>query len=434
MPYLYLSPWVWNTAGGGYWDSPFPDLRVGCLDLRPPSVQGRRGGTPSGVGLFVYQEQVSKPGMVYLGDNVGKLVSTGDADTFQSLLKLADKPEGKTLVDLLWNVFTIYADPTGTDRPRPLMPTVENRLELHLGGFSPIKTRPTYACNKEMEVVRKALHYQYKKARRASLGWPLVGRYTIPVLGRRLGSPRNRDRSHYLKLLGGMMVKYGIKPTDLDVVLWDMRNEGWLPPSTTLSENFDTADSDTLGGQLTWTEVVIDIDIASNKAQQGDATANSAGRAESDLSSVDHFVQADIEALVANTPVTYLLGRFAGAATTYYRGGYRDNAVNTYIIGKVVTGTATNLFLASATAPGDGPLTTKFTIDGSSLTLNVSGSDVLGPSTDTAITDGTRCGIGSNSSNVARSKWNNWSAEDLVEAPAAATPAGVSLARRWRRV
>ena len=60
--------------------------------------------------------------------------------------------------------------------------------------------------------------------------------------------------------------------------------------SSDITESFIKADSDTLGPNLTWTEVAGDFDIVSNKAKLITLGSNSRARAETALASADHYV------------------------------------------------------------------------------------------------------------------------------------------------
>jgi hypothetical protein len=88
---------------------------------------------------------------------------------------------------------------------------------------------------------------------------------------------------------------------------------------TTLTETFDTADSDTLGPVNTWVEDVGDIDIVSNKARLITAGA-AVARISTNLSSDNHYSQAVLRwDLVSGHASHGIIVRKAGSATqTYY--------------------------------------------------------------------------------------------------------------------
>ena len=142
MPHNYLAEWQWNNETperGPAWRPWFPEFKVGSIDLRPLAAQGEAGGPPQGVGIFAYDRPVSIPGSVSLGQDLNRPLSVAEKDTWKGTLGIAEPLEGNTLLDVLWTTLTDHADTTGRDRPRPLMPTVQGNLELHLGGYSLIR-------------------------------------------------------------------------------------------------------------------------------------------------------------------------------------------------------------------------------------------------------------------------------------------------------
>jgi hypothetical protein len=78
MPHIYLAPWEWNTTespGASFWDAPLADSCLQRIDLRPVPAQAEPGGTPQGLGLFVYNRRVSVTGAVYFGSDLNQVMT-----------------------------------------------------------------------------------------------------------------------------------------------------------------------------------------------------------------------------------------------------------------------------------------------------------------------------------------------------------------------
>lgn len=165
---------------------------------------------------------------------------------------------------------------------------------------------------------------------------------------------------------------------------------------TTITESFNTANSDLLGPDLTWTEVDGDWDIVSNAAEliSNFGSTSRCARAEHDLASADHYAEATV---LQNTGGGHagVCVRFASAAETYYAGTHDTGSSGSLNIFKVVAGTRSTLTtLTSAGARGvvklevedNGPdVDLRLYLDG---VLKLSYTDSSSP-----ITGNTRCGI-----------------------------------------
>src|SRR5688572_28268237 len=87
---------------------------------------------------------------------------------------------------------------------------------------------------------------------------------------------------------------------------------------TTLTESFNTADSDTLGPDQTWVEDVGDFDIVSNKARM--AAGPSIARIDSNLATHHHYVQAKVDTDVDghSSSLGIIARKAASSAETFY--------------------------------------------------------------------------------------------------------------------
>ena len=96
---------------------------------------------------------------------------------------------------------------------------------------------------------------------------------------------------------------------------------------TTLNESFDKADSDTLGPDLSWTELSGDQDVVSNAWQAQPFSTQVLGRADSDLASTDHYAEIVISACTAVDTSGHGAGPVCRKDST---------ATNTYYIGRLL--------------------------------------------------------------------------------------------------
>lgn len=168
---------------------------------------------------------------------------------------------------------------------------------------------------------------------------------------------------------------------------------------TTITESFNTSDGDTLGPDLTWTEVDGDWDIVSNAAEliSNFGDVDRCARAEHDLASADHYAQVSILQSVLGSDAGVCV-RFASAAETFYAGAwYGTPFAGTYTIWKVVAGTRTSLATLSEAATLPFTIRLEVEDDGSGnadLTLYKDGvSKVTYTDSSSPIAGNTRCGI-----------------------------------------
>ena len=159
----------------------------------------------------------------------------------------------------------------------------------------------------------------------------------------------------------------------------------------TYTESWPGANTTTLGGDLTWTEVAGDWERRTNKASNVDVAGSLFARADHDLAGTDQSVQAVLDQPQDTISRGGVAARFASAATTCYVFWARNNATTTYRLAKWVTGTQTVLTSISTTAPTF-PATIKIEVNGSSVKGFVGGTEVI-TATDTGITTGTRGGL-----------------------------------------
>ncbi len=245
-----LAPWAWDSEETK-WRAPVRNKLLGLVDLRSLPQQAARV-TASGFGFFAYSEPVSIPGAIELGSSLDDALTT----TKKREVERAIRREGdwdvslgaNTIRELLAQFLTSGADPTGQRFARPLLSE-----EIHLGGIvwrGKVATSPIWQAN-----VLSVYQEDFQRLRQES-----------------------DDVEHHRRVLGALDLKlrsYGLRASDISSELEP------LPPSTTITESFNTGDSTTLGPDLSWTEINGDWEIVSNQVRADGITAISLARADS---------------------------------------------------------------------------------------------------------------------------------------------------------
>ena len=192
---------------------------------------------------------------------------------------------------------------------------------------------------------------------------------------------------------------------------------------TSISENWDCADSASLTCQLTWTEYVGTAwGITSNEAKITGNVNGNAARADSDLASDDHFAQVTIVSLVeAITAGSAVCRKDATATDTAYEFDDRQTPTVSHVLRKIIAGSTTTLATGSSTHAANDVI--RIEADGSTITGKKNGTTDAGPTTDTEITGNVRCGIrGFSNSGGGIVRLDPWSAGDLAVAGGVVTP------------
>jgi hypothetical protein len=352
-----------------------------------------------------------------MGDLRELSFSALDASAWQSLVGPVISRNGSTkLSDALLEQFTDSADPTGSEWNKPIIPGVYSpsetlEAEIVLPGHSRIASRVFLGFKANRwgshirDIIRRDLD-EYENtpaAGRLQDKWLEVwGGYTQKYFGR-------HDRAGAAELLSTRMkpVAAGRKPRK---------------PKTSYTDNFDRADSSTLGaGWTLYTSIAAAYGISSNRAIGGKAAtwgsnAIESVRFDSDVSSIDHWttlIMYDYVAVYSGDTWSGPSCRFSASAhTSYYYAQITRPSAGNNRLDKVVAGTMTNLGGAGA-ANADGDL----------LQVSATGSSLVGKKnnvtqitvTDTAISSGTRGGIAYRSANYGvRPTYDNWSINDGI--------------------
>lgn len=371
--YYYLGPWVWDTSeDAGFWRA--PEGTVGLIDLRPAS-------DPHALSLFVCEKQLGADYRLF-GKRLEDSLAPSERAVWRSALRIGGPLAGPTLRDLIWQTLLLGSDPEGAALCPPLVPTHRGLYEIHLAGER-IWSRPF--------------------AGMADPGWPLLQRLMQGLYGARKQEAARSGSDLHRKWLAAIVAKLGVP--------WQaIGDEEPRRPDTTVSDNFNRADDDSLGAN--WSEVSGDWDILSNalRCAANGGSGYGTARFESDLSSDDMYSQAICTGYGGSRQAGVTV-RVASDAETCYSFEVRNNETTTYRIRRLTAGTS--LGAVNTTHPSV-PFTAKLTVDGSSLEGFIDGSSVIGPITDTNITGNTRAGTYANSANNVT--LDDFQAADLVAA------------------
>lgn len=387
MPFTYgLYPWTWNSLDSCH--EP-PAGAYAVLDLRPEPEQARAGQS-SGWGFFAWPDMIPGNGPniappadvipLGYGDCRELQPTTAQRDELRLRLGLSSNPSGTFLVDVIADVLGSLADPTGQSGPKPLLPTREGSLEIHLSFHSRVWAEvfdgaalfgqsPTGKHNRIRDVLRTDLETANKSG-----GPDLVA-----------------------KVLGSWCDKWGVDYSQATrwrnlmrpVLLAEMlgkRGGKFSPkkPQTSYSDNFDRA---SLGTD--WTSVSGTASITSSTVfELASGGTTRYARYEFDVSSADHWTE-NLQGGGSSTADRLMpCCRFASAASTFYHGYARTS--NQDSLAKTVAGTLTALSTTSGGGGSNG--TYRINVSGSSLTLTRNGVSRT-TATDTGITGNTRGGI-----------------------------------------
>jgi hypothetical protein len=317
--------------------------------------------------------------------------TTSQRDELRIRLGLSANPQGATLIDVIGDVLGSLADPTGQAGPKPLMPIAGIGYEIHLASHSRVwqldyDPRETLAANPKGRAnkVRDVIRATIAEARRN--GGPELAAKVLGHVLQRHGYTRQEveegasgKRAEWARL---------IRPADLAA----MGGATFRPkrPATSYSESFNTADSDTLGPDLTWSEVIGDFDVVSNRASTS-TTGFAEARAQHDVSSADHFAQVQVYQTSTSGGDNHLAApaaRFSSAARTFYSFAWFYSGLYLY---KTVAGTYSIIGSAVET-PATLPATWKVDCSGSTIRGLQNATQKVSV-TDTSITGNTRGGF-----------------------------------------
>lgn len=363
MARYWLGPRVWDAVRL-CWTNP-ADV-TGVLDLRT-HAQRATAVIPQGDCLFV-TANATNLGANYtnLGTDQDAVLSGQQKASWESRFGFPSAMEANTLRQAIWETCTTQADPTGEDRIPPFLPTVGRVYELWVANQLVID-RPFSAGMVEWVNSLARLRRRYRAVRQQCIDGHL------PEL-------------FYRKLLGFWVRKYRRHYREFQDN--DLPDESDLPPETTLTDDFNRADSTNINtsAPFTWAQVVGTCRIISNTLCRNTLAPHV--RAESDLSGDDHYSEAVFSALSGYGEA---FARYDSAADNAY--GLRFMSTGTTLRAlSMSAGVASDLGTGTTETIGL-PDTIKLEVDGGSLRCYFNGA-LTETVSDSTYTGQTRCGLG----------------------------------------
>lgn len=396
-----LARWVWNTDDGvngePFWEAPFRANHIGSLDLRTLSQKGP-GPIASGWGLFSYGSPMGSTGMHCMGGNLDAPMTGAEAGTLALLLGLnMGDIDSRSMRGIITELLVFHGDPEGVNQWKPIQ-TTRKGFNIYLGGYGQLYGEQ---FSLKSQAFQNTIDVRWADYRRRK------------SQGTRLSVLRAQTGYDGFRIFGREPT-----PADLNVLLPpEYRADGYSCPGisecTTFFENFNTADSDTLGPVLTWTEVFNDTDIVSNTAHMISSTATA--RAEIDLAGSDMFAQAATQNNISGT----LRGgsacvRFDSTADTAYYARPNLNSggtvFNVYDLVSRVAGTDTVVSSTGTFTDANGG-TVLVAAQGSAFGVFYGGV-ARASITDTSITGNTRTGLCGRHTGGDRMVFENFFASD----------------------
>lgn len=413
MSAFYLKPYTWNlgdddglpfTPGWEITGAP-----ISALDCRTFAAMAASGGDPEGYALVEYPALIIDPEAIFLGDDPLGHMSVDTRRSMATALGFGrnDLNGANTLDRAVWRVLTQLADPTGVNAVKPLMPDTRLRMRLNFGGVSH-NERFTEAVHPRVYEVER-LDYQRNK--------------TFDIA---------RGSNHYKRYLDATCIQYRTDPAGLG-----LPGEERLPRGTKIGDTMVQPTTNTVlashtatgpDGGHSWSEVLGSITVyeATDDAQNPNGE-NVDARADADLSSANHYSEANVTILVSDSRQVGVAVRFKSDAEDFYTLQYRDgtSSPDAWQISKVVAGTKTGLTptATEATKLGDNPGVIRLEINGNDLEgfLDTVSKITV---TDTTITGNLRTGIGlANPNGALRAIWDDFEAADLAAAAVSSYPA-----------
>ena len=398
MPNLYLGQWETVTANSITFRRPPGGDAVGCLNLAPDH------------GLFAYPAPRVHPLLRRdLGTDIEGQTRLVDRSALSTLLGIGLIQQTRVL-DIIKELYVVHADPTGVTRWKPVQFSRNNGFEVYLEGWGRIIAEPRSPSHPAWQPTIDVFRADYRRNKTAGVPLASLRRWTGDTMLRLFGAMSD-DRAA------------AILPSE-------HLSDGWAPPTTTITDDFTRADADALGTSSegwSWVEQVGDIDLVTNKAQNGQFGASRA-TANSNLSSANHYAQGSCDtssdANYVDCGTTVREASTPGGNHYLCKQEWGGDAVEQW---ENFNGSYT-LFgsVASAVAPGT-PFTLKTQIDGSTLKVFIDGVDKR-TQTNGDITGNLQTGIYMNKAVAGTVTVDNFEAADLAAA------AGHPTMRRWGHV
>lgn len=388
----HIGPWRWvSDEDGDRYEG--PEGTQSAIDFRSIPEQSIAGNDMSGVGLFLCPRDTPAE---------WETIGQGNWHDIKATKRLRDlfpkRAKKKLAADDLIGLIreTLNAgDPDGLEFCKPLMPGTFGTLEI------------------TMHKQRHCEQFRWGKSKESNAVRDVIRADMDDLIERCQREQGEKKKQHHRRVLDMLCERYGIEDWKEFVKPNRVKDiPGRLPHETSLTDDFTRADQTGLGTSAegwSWADTVAGLGIVSNRARS--TVATNRARAESDLSSADHYSQSRIVQSSAVDRRMSVFVRYNAAADTCY-GAYSSGVSTTSVaLQRVTTGTATTLSSASRGV----------TILDRVLRVSVSGSGLEAfedgvsytTATDTNITGNLRCGIGrTGGTNTGTLEWDDFICSD----------------------
>lgn len=162
---------------------------------------------------------------------------------------------------------------------------------------------------------------------------------------------------------------------------------------STHAEAFTKANSTTLGPTLTWTEVIGNAEVFSNKWRNVTNNSDLYTRAEHDCGSADMYAQAKVDYTSSGSWI--LCARYSSSAQTFYMAVGNNQSSEGALLIRVVAGSETQLGSYATVATSEGvQYLYRIECNGSQIRVLVDGAEVINQTDPSPIATGQRGGLG----------------------------------------
>ncbi|MCF6327573.1 MAG: hypothetical protein L3J21_09825 [Devosiaceae bacterium] len=401
--FYYLSEFeLADNEGFSVWTP--PEGTIGTIDFRNTEECSRKSGIPSSgaCGIFVTNKKMVDAGL-FLGQSADARIKKKEKLSLEKKLNLAKGViTGNTIADIIGQLLTEQADPTGEDRWKPLMSrcvSLCDRKEIWTGCF-------------QKNAIWKKLFIAAKQHDFRAIYQDLLD--------------GNCHEDH-----PGMVLDYWSKRHCIDAQLLvpsDIPRQDIKPHKTIIGDTFQGVDGTLIqnhtatgpNGGFTWSVVAGDgvINVPSTGINNGESVlrTNSSGFSENNfrtngtVSGDDHYAEADYTYSSGGNHDLRVYTRFdQNSWTGYLVLAIRSSSNNTQLF-KVVNGAGTLINNYSDFPSPPQQRRYKLESDGSTHTPTVDGI-VFASQTDTTITGFFRAGVGGRGSGT---EIDNFVFADLV--------------------
>lgn len=320
---FYLGPWQLSDGDERVWHPPAGSIGNICF-------RGGARNDEAGPGLFVLPKGARLSGYDHLGSGDPRdLMPSARARTaFESVT--GKTATGNSLSEWIRGAIGLHADMGGG--PAPMRPNRKRRLGFYLAGERVLDVPFDLATDEGLKA-RERMQEAYRKVRLQAR----EGKIAVKGVA---------DAEFHRRLLSAWGEQYKVNNPEDVWIPADLPRETRLQHGTTLTDDFNRADSTTSPGSSSegwsWVEEHEALGISSNQIYNtGAGFTNAAARADSALGSDDHYAQIQRTDTTSGTANVGPCVRFESGARSYYFANWRDGGgAGIY---RVVTGSFSQL-------------------------------------------------------------------------------------------